>query len=589
MDQLDEIKAKIDLVEMIGAYVPLKKAGSNFKGLCPFHAEKTPSFMVSPERQIWKCFGCGEGGDAFTFLMKMENMEFGEALRELAKKTGVKLDSYQPTQAEKDKEILFDINHMASEYYHFVLLNLPVAKKALDYVLGRGVSRESVELFKIGYSPNSWTALQSFLINKKKYKATDVERAGLISRGRGYYDRFRGRLMFPLKDHRGNVCGFSGRVLDPTVKEAKYINTQETDIYHKSDLLFGLSETKEAIKQAQSAIITEGELDMISSFQAGVQNVVAIKGSALTLNQIKLLKRYTQTLILALDADFAGDKAARRGIELADQEGLTIKVVEITGGKDPDEVAQKNPELWQKLVAGAVDIYDYFIDSAFNRFQGVTADDKRKIGAELVPILAKISNEIVRSHYVRELSRRLDISQEAVLEEIGKMKREPGLLDKPVAKVVEMERSRRETVEEYLLSLAFQAQKPEWLSRKKVFSVVETAKFTRILELLTTYLQTEDKFASKSFAKTLPGELVEAFDRMYMVVLGDLTESAEKAKVEFDRTLAELSKLAKHEKLTVMRRGIGDLERKKELSKSEEEKLDKLLNKFAKLSQKLAE
>jgi DNA primase len=248
MDQLEEIKRKIDIVELINSYVPLKKAGRNFKALCPFHSEKTPSFMVSPERQIWHCFGaCNEGGDIFGFLMKIENLDFGEAVRELAKKAGVKLTRYQPSEEERSKQLLYEINHLAAEYYHFLLLNHPFGKKALDYILGRGIKKDSLVLFKIGFAPDDWRSLQAYLVNKKGYKAQDLERVGLVIKTQkgDFYDRFRGRLMFPLKDYHNNVRGFAGRLLDPQAKEAKYVNTPETFIYHKSELLFGLSEAKE--------------------------------------------------------------------------------------------------------------------------------------------------------------------------------------------------------------------------------------------------------------------------------------------------------------------------------------------------------
>jgi len=222
MDQIEEIRSKIDLVAYISESVPLKKAGRNFKGLCPFHTEKTPSFIVSPERQIWKCFGCQKGGDAFGFLMEIERIEFGEALRTLAKRVGVVLQSYRPTQSETDKEKLFQINHLAAEFFHYLLLNHQAGKKALNYILQRGISKESLVQFKLGYSPAMWDGLQKYLVGKKGYKPEDLEKAGLViavDRSRSavsrYYDRFRDRLMFPLSDHRGNVVGFAGRVLDP--------------------------------------------------------------------------------------------------------------------------------------------------------------------------------------------------------------------------------------------------------------------------------------------------------------------------------------------------------------------------------------
>ncbi|MGB9706493.1 MAG: DNA primase, partial [Microgenomates group bacterium] len=495
-DQIEEIKRKIDIVQFINSYVPLKKSGRNFKALCPFHSETAPSFIVSPERQIWHCFGaCNEGGDIFKFLMKIENIDFGEALRELAKRAGVKLTSYRPSEGERQKQLLYEINHLAAEFYHYLLLNHPAGKKALNYILGRGIKRESLEKFKLGYAPNMWDGLQRFLVGKKGYKVEDLERAGLVIesqkskvKSQSYYDRFRHRLMFPLKDHRGNICGFAGRVLDPEAKEAKYINTPETLIYHKSDLLYGLFENKEEIKKADGVILVEGELDAISSWQAGVKNVVAIKGSALTPRQVQLLSRFTKNIVFALDSDIAGDAAARRGIEIADEAGMAIRVVEIKGGKDPDEVAQKNPDLWQRLVKQAVPVYDYFLDSAFSRFGGKTAEEKRKIGQELIPVLAKISNKIVQAHYIQELARRLGVDEEAIGAEIAKFSvSQVSTLPQPEKEIIS--KNRQEVLEEHLLALGFQSEKWQWLRKRRVLSLVKTPRFLRILEVLGDYLK----------------------------------------------------------------------------------------------------
>lgn len=590
MDQLEEIKNKIDIVDFINEYVPLKKTGRNFKALCPFHSETIPSFIVSPERQIFKCFGCGEGGDIYKFLMKMEGMEFGEALRTLAKRAGVKLRRYQPSESEKQKNLFYEINHLASEFYHYLLLNHPVGKKALNYILGRGIKKDSLQLFKLGFAPNTWDSLQKFLVGKKGYKVEDLEKAGLVIKSQGYYDRFRGRLMFPLKDHRGNICGFSGRVLDPKQEEAKYINTPETLIYHKSDLLYGLTETKEAIRKADQAILVEGELDLISSYQAGVKNVVAIKGSALTDNQVRLLGRFTQNIVFALDRDVAGDAAARRGIQLADAAGLAMKVVKLEGGKDPDEVAQKNPRLWQKLVQEAVPVYDYFFASAFARFDPKTAEGKRKIGQELAPALAKITNEIERAHYIGELAERLGVEEEAIASEITKVATTDYREPRPwrAARTAEKERlGRREILEEYLLALAFQASKWSLLGKRKVASLVKTPRFARLLEVLAQYLKRYKTFESKRLAKMLPAELIETFDKFYLLDFASLIKDEEKLSREFEKTLEQLEKLDLKEQLRKIAAKIKMIEKKKEISKKEKKQLKNLDQEFRDLSQKL--
>ncbi|MCX6726128.1 MAG: DNA primase [Candidatus Shapirobacteria bacterium] len=595
MDQLEEIKNKIDIVEFINSFVPLKKAGRNFKGLCPFHSEKTPSFMVSPERQIWHCFGgCNDGGDIFKFLMKIENIDFGEAVKELAKRAGVKLAQYQLSEGEKNKQILYEINHLAAEYYHYLLINHSTGAKALNYILGRGINKNSLELFKIGFAPNSWRSLENYLVNKKGYRIEDLERAGLAIKGpnSGFYDRFRDRLIFPLKDQRGNICGFAGRILQNNPQEAKYINTPETFIYHKSDLLFGLSEAKDEIKKKDQAIFVEGELDMISSFQAGVKNVLAIKGTALTENQIKLISRFTQKIILALDQDLAGDAAARRGIEIAGNEGLMVRVAKLQGGKDPDEIAQKNPSDWREIIKKAEPVYDYLLDSAFARFNGETIEDKRKISNEIVPILAKISNEIVLNHYVRELASRLQVNEEAVTKEINKTKNNqssPSIGKAIFSDInIDKEKSHREVLEEYLLSLAFQSGQWEILKKKKIISLIQTHRFSKILEILGDYFKNYTIINSEKLAKMIGSELVETFNKFYLFDLGDLMEDGVKFEEEIKKTIARLEKINLVEKLTKISGTIKLLEKEEKLSPENQKKTEELNNEFRDLTSKLS-
>lgn len=587
-DELETIKRKIDIVELIGEYVPLKKAGRNFKALCPFHSEKTPSFIVSPERQIWHCFGsCGTGGDIFGFLMRMENVEFGEALRILAKRAGVELTRYQPSESEKQKQLLYEINHLASEYYHYVLLKHPAGRRGLDYIKKRGVSEDSLVRFKIGFAPHMWDGLQKYLVNKKGYRIKNLEQAGLIIRGRkGFYDRFRERVMFPLKDHRGNLRGFAGRTIKADVKEAKYVNTSETLIYHKSDLLYGLDETSKAIKKADEAVLVEGELDMISSFQAGVKNTVAIKGSALTASQVQRLAYFTKNITFALDADLAGDQAARRGIEMADEAGMSIKVVVISQGKDPDEVAQKDAKLWQTLVEKAMPVYDYLLERALTKYDSRTVEGKRKVGQEFVPVLAKISDEIVRSYYTQLLAERLGVPQTAVVAEIAK-KEKAGQEEKTDIGWTSEIKSRREILEAHLLGLAFQAEKWPFLRKKAVLTLIKTPRFVRILEHLGKYLKRFKSFKSESLAKMLPPELRPTFDQLYLLDMASLIEDEDKFQREWEKTMVQLTELDLKETLSQLSVQIETLEKKGRLGKKEMVRLDKLNEKFRHLSQKL--
>ena len=528
MDQIEEVRSKIDVVQLISEYLSLVKSGRNFKALCPFHSEKAPSLMVSPERQIWKCFGCGKGGSVFNFLMEMEGMEFGEALRSLAKRAGVKLVSYRPQSDEAERERLYEINHLTSEFYHFLLLSHPVGKKALDYLLGRGIKRESIKLFKLGYSPPLWEGLQKFLVGKKGYKTEDLLKLGLISRqASGYRDFFRDRAVFPLRDHRGNTVGFAGRVVGSWKEEEaakigpKYINTPESPLYHKSELLYGLETTRNAIKAHGEAVIVEGELDLISSYQAGVENIVAIKGSALTEAQCRLLKRFCESLILTLDVDVAGDSASRRGIKMADSFGFSVKVARVPEGKDPDELAQKNPQLLRKAIEGAIGVYDFLIQSAMNRFNSQEAEGKRKIGQELIPVLAGLSDEIVKNHYVRLLASKLEVDEEAIMSQIGKFSSVPGPVAssvKPPEEKPKSVRAREELLEEYLLALFFQTDSPQDLLETKIRKLISSSPFRRITDQLESFLKTNSgKFKSEKFARELPSELLEIFNQFYLV------------------------------------------------------------------------
>lgn len=582
--EIEEIKRRIDIVSLISRYVPLKKAGRNFKALCPFHSEKTPSFFVSPERQIWHCFGaCNEGGDIFKFLMKIENIDFGEALRELAKEAGVKITSYKPSPEEKRRQILYEINHLAAEFYHYLLLNHPVGKRALDYVFGRGIKKESLEKFKIGYAPSSWDSLIKFLVNKKGYRLEDLAKVGLIIRGRGFYDRFRDRIVFPLKDHRGNICGFSGRVLQSDVKEAKYINTPETLLYHKSLLLYGLFENKQEIKNKDEVILVEGEFDMISSWQAGVENVVAIKGSALTPQQVEILSRLTKNLVFALDADAAGSEAIKRGVEVAENYGMVMKAIKIEGGKDPDEIAQKNPEEWRKMVKEAVGIYDFFLDFVFLKYNWQTAEGKRKIGQEMIPILARISDAIVQSHYVRVLAQRLEVEEEAILAQIEKINNLKEKREKFVPVFSSTTKERREVLEEYLLSLGLQSNNWQWLVKRKVVKLVKTPRLLRILEVLIQYLKKYKRFKSERLAKLLPPELEEGFNRLYLIDLGEILEDSEETEKEFKKILSELEKLTIREEIKRLSEKIKALEKE-----GKEKEVEKMSFELSQLGAKLA-
>jgi len=556
MSDVDEIKNRLNIIDVIGERVTLKKAGRNFKGLCPFHQEKTPSFMVSPERATFHCFGCGKGGSVIDFVMEYEHIDFVEALEQLAGRAGVTLTKrVGDSPDQKLKETLYEVNALAGEYFHYILTKHPLGKKALLYLKNRGISDKSIKTFGLGYSPNSWDALSGFL-RKKKYDERILDTAGLTVRGnRGCYDRFRGRVMFTLRDHRGNAVGFSGRVLDPVAKEAKYINTSETPVYSKSNVLYGLDITKSAIAKMGEAICMEGELDLISSFQEGIGNVVAIKGSALTEGHVHLLKRFAKTLVFCLDSDGAGDAASRRGIDIAEREGLEMKAIVIPSGKDPDEAVRSDPVGFKKAVSGAIPIYDFFLSSVQKRYDLTTPSGKKKASGELLPIIFRMTNSIVRGHYVKKLATLIGVSEEYVDDEMRKIKMPFGQEQETDKNKKADILSRQEKIELYTLALLLQGKtRVLWEDLKQNIPLPDFSytPVVRILEKLESYMTESPDFSITQFVKTLPSELISVLDQAYLWDTSGITDDGEAYGEEWAKTLRELHR-------TVIRKKIQDI------------------------------
>ena len=582
MDQIDEVRSKIDIVELVNQYVPIKKSGRSFKAPCPFHQEKVPSFFVSPDLQIYKCFGCGKGGNIFNFLMEMEGISFGEALRTLAERAGVKLQRYEPTKEEKVKDKLLEINHLTSEFYHFLLTKHSLGKKARDYLLKRGITRSTIKQFKIGYAPDGWRNLFDYLVKKKKYSPDLVEKAGLIIKSNmSHYDRFRGRVTFPLHDHRSRIVGFSGRVFKDDLKSAKYINTPETMLYHKSSVLYGLHYTKSEIKKAKTAIVVEGEFDLLSSFQAGVKNVVAIKGSALTKEQVGLLKRFSENIFLALDADLAGDEAVRRGIKMAEQEGLNVRVIEIKEGKDPDEVASQNPKIWRALVKKATPIYDFYLNSSVGRFGTKSAEGKKRITEEVLPLLAEIENEVVKAHYLKKLAEFLEVNEKIIFQEFLRQERAKIIPEKLEVEQPKKEKLRKEITEEYLLSMLLQSKEDFvgliTISREEtLLKYFSMSARNKILEILLK----KKKFKIQSFMESLPAQLKDLAGELF---LKEFTIDEQREK-EFRKLILELKKIILKEEL----QGLADKMKKLE-PLGKEKKIKKLEKDFMEKAKLLRE
>jgi len=527
---------------------------------------------------------CGEAGDAFSFLEKYESMEFAEALKFLADKAGVKLVSFQG-QDSSEKEKLLSINSLTNRFYQYFLLDHRIGKPALDYLLKeRGLKLSTIKEFQLGFSPDNPVILKKFLVDKKKFYPGDIEKAGIgYPKGNLFIDRLRGRVIFPLFDHRGNAVGFAGRIM-PTDKNqdmAKYINTPETLVYHKSSLLYGLNLTKEAIKKKSTAIIVEGELDVISSWQTGVKNTVAIKGSALTEDQIRLVSRFAKKAVLALDSDIAGNEAAKKGIILANNLGLEVKVARLEKYKDPDEAARKDPEGYKNSLINAVGVWDFMIDSVFGKYGGKSGADKAKISREITPLLSSIEDSIVRAHYIKLVARKLAVSEEAVSEQVTFSTKEKDLGINIPEEIGTLSKGRRELLEERLLQLAFQLD-PSILAKPNVNALIKTPLTKRMVEEYLKYNQKRKTFILSGFSENLPKELLSGFSELVLKMDEELEDNPDTVQLEIEIVKRELQILAIKEKMEDLSNKIKEHEENQDKKSSL-----KIQGEFAKLTDKL--
>ena len=420
-----EIKDRLNVADVLSMYIQLKKAGVNFKAACPFHSDSSPSLMVSTSKQIWRCFGCGEGGDIFTFVMKFENVDFSEALKILADRAGVELPKYTKTnaKAEQYKDRMYQINELAAKFYNKILFDSPVGEVARKYLLGRGMVTATLKEWQIGFAPDGYHYLEEFLL-KKGYTKKELLDSGVSSKSeRGdVYDRFFRRVTYPIKSYSGQIVGFTARILDETRKGAKYINSPETIVYSKSKVIFGLYQAKQHIRKTDEVVVVEGNMDVIAAHQAGFKNVVGSSGTAFTFDQLQMLSRLTKNLKFAFDTDQAGAIATRRALEGALQLGFNVYIVKIEGAKDPDELIKKSPKLFEQAVAKAQLYLDFFFDQAFAQFDPNSIEDKKRVVAELVPLLQTMSDPLELSHYVKLLAQRLATPESTIYEYLAKGK-----------------------------------------------------------------------------------------------------------------------------------------------------------------------
>ena len=584
-NQVEEIKSKLDIVNVISRHLPLKKRGRHYIACCPFHQEKTPSFTVSPELQIFKCFGCGKGGDVFTFIQEFERVEFPEALEILAKQAGVVLKKTPQFSAQvSHSKVLLDINKNLSRFYHYLLVSHPLGKNALDYVLKRGISLDTIKTFQIGFSPQNSQLLLNFL-HKKNFADSDLIDTGTIGRSQyapsRFYDRFSSRLVFPLIDHRQNILGFSGRTLPGALdNQAKYINSPETLVYHKSHMVFGLNLAKDFIRDAKTVIVTEGEFDMISPFQAGIKNIVAVKGTAFTLEQLQLLRRYADTLILALDSDFAGTAAAQKSIQLADSLDFDIKVLSLGRKyKDPDEAVQADPAFFKKQLASALPIWDFLILSSVRQYDSSTVKGKKAILSTVLPFLIKIENSVIRSDYFKKLADAVNSDYEAVSQEAGKYGQ-----NNPTPPPVSLDSlpplSLQEKLEKNLLLLILGSKHPSRIVRnlKKDLKIIALPSHQKLISLLSQ----KGRFSPQKIQQKLPPEMRDIFQSLFVRGTSIVIDSP--------RRLLEIKKLISQLQIDKLKNQLSALGQEivKSEAKHQEKQLLRLESRYNRLLTKLS-
>jgi DNA primase len=540
MTAVDEIKARLDIVDIVSEHVSLKKSGRNYKGICPFHAEKTPSFFVFPDTQTWHCFGaCGTGGDVFSFVMKYENLGFSEALRLLAQRAGVQLEPPRPRDVEKQKHIdkLFDINAAAAAYFHELLLRSPTGEPGRAYAAERGLDDKTVQKFQLGYAPDKWRSVSDHLL-ERGYQRDDLLEVGLIIArdDGGFYDRFRGRFIIPIRDTRGRVVGFGGRILGEG--QPKYLNSPQTPLFNKSHVLFGLDLAKGAIRAKGEVVIVEGYMDVLQAHRAGFGNVVASMGTALTEQQLALLKRMTKKYILALDPDLAGDQGTLRGLAVARQTldrqtvpvptakgwiryesrlDADIRIMTLPEGQDPDDVLRDTPEQWEPLIEASIPVVDYYFRVVTGDLDLTEAKGKSEAVRRLTPILSEIRDEVERTHYIQKLSRLTRVDESVIRRQVSV---KPSSRGQKTRKTQQPKAPEAATyaLEEYCLAVLL--RRPEFLEPiNALFEALSLQKlqendFVRIENkaLLSVWLQFEEGQDWQAWVSGLPLELQHHLD-----------------------------------------------------------------------------
>ena len=587
---VDEIKSKLDIIDVLSEYIQLKQAGANFRAICPFHREKTPSFFISPERQIWHCFGCGKGGDIFGFIQEIEGVEFPEALRILAQRAGVKIAKYNQAEVSQ-KTKLQDICSISAKFYHKILLESSSAEKARQYLKERELDQKTIAEFQLGFAPEKGNLLLEFL-SKRGYKPAEIEAAGMIiksTRQSSYYDRFRNRIMFPIFNLFGQVVGFTGRVMpgeEQNKETAKYINTPETQIYSKSRVLYGLDKAKLEAKLQNSVILVEGNMDVIACHQFGTKNVVCTSGTALTSEQIKLLKRYTPNIILAFDVDLAGQNATQRGIDLLLQEDLNVKILNLLSGKDPDECIRKTPEIWQKAIKEPLPIMEYYFSSAIARVspnsQTLNIENKKQVSQILLPFIAKLGSPVEQGLWVKKLSNDLDISETSLHDALKKIKLPQKNKEENNSEVKEKPSS-EEQVGDMLLGLILKYPEKGEIASKLIFDMFVRPRAQALAKIIKECYIKNNKIEVDQIKEALKDKDSEYIDFLFFLVEKEFAGQKDK---EIEKEFNNLFRILKKRHLERRREKVM-LELKEAEKNKDKEMVEKIIREITELSHEI--
>ncbi len=533
---VDEIKAKLSIEELVGQYVQLKKVGRSFKGLCPFHQEKSPSFIVSPDRQIAYCFGCNKGGDVFAFIQEVEGVDFADALKILADRTGVKLESHVHEKAvpKGQKELLIDIYEQLTAFYEDKLLNTDEGAKVLEYLRNRGISDESIRSFRLGFSPDSFDETYTWLL-KKGYSKKDLIIAGVAltqeTTVEKIYDRFRGRLMFPISDSLGRVVAFGGRALKKD-QEPKYLNSPETPIYHKGNIMYGYSHARQYIKQMGEVVVVEGYMDLIAMVQAGVKNVVASSGTALTVTQLRLVNPFAKTLYLAFDMDLAGREAAKRAYELAKEYDFTIKVTVLPEGKDAADFAKSRASELDSVIKSSLPYGEYLYGKLVKDYGTDGYSAKKKIVEEFLPFFMNLKSNVEKDEFIRRMSTDLGLTEVQVYDEVRNFRlpanhpaRQHGALANPQKSIG----VKKLSAEELFLGLCIEFERLGRLYVEKMTGDMFTVNLQPIYNLLVNHYNGGGSGDFKSAIESLPYDKKEDVKLLSLYIEEKYNEVAEES------------------------------------------------------------